>query len=243
GPNSAAGAGNLVYFGTGRYVATGDQTVMDTQTFYGIWDNGVAVATTDRSQLQAQTILAESAFGTNTVRATSANPVNWSVQKGWYMDLLQPPSATQQGERVVTQPLLRNGSVIFTTLIPSTDPCVPGGDGWLMELNAQTGARLDASALDLNGDKLFDAGDYVTITIAGVPTKVVVSGLKSTVGIIKTPAVVDTGTGVEYKFLSGTSGAVQSITEKGGTPPPPPPPPPVGVPTSTGSRTSWKELL
>lgn len=243
GPNSSSASGGyLVYFGTGQYIAVGDQNVMDTQTFYGIWDKGAAITTTDRSELQVQTILAEAAFGTNTVRATSANAVDWNTKKGWYMDLLQPPSATQQGERVVSQPLLRNGSVIFTTLIPSTDPCVPGGTGWIMELNAQTGARLDSSALDLNGDKQFDASDYMTIDVGGVPTKVVVSGLKSTVGIIKTPAVVDTGTGTEYKFLSGTSGAVQGITEKGANPPPttPPTPPPT---SGTGSRTSWKELL
>jgi hypothetical protein len=70
---------------------------------------------------------------------------------------------------------------------------------------------------------------------------VVVTGLKSTVGIIKVPAVVDVGTGKEFKFLSGTSGAVQSVTEKGALPPPPPPPPAV-IP-ATGSRTSWKELI
>lgn len=242
GPNSSTSLGGyIVYFGTGRYISTGDQNVMDTETFYGIWDNGVApVTTTDRSQLQVQTILSEATFGANTVRATSANSVNWSTQRGWYMDLLQPPSATQQGERVVSQPLLRNGAVIFTTLIPSTDPCVPGGTGWLMELNAQTGARLDSSALDLNGDGKFDSGDYTTIIIDGVATKVAVTGLKSTVGIIKTPAIVDTGTGTEFKFLSGTSGAVQSITEKGATTPPPPAP---ATPASNGSRTSWKELL
>lgn len=255
GPNSASPAGGyIVYFGTGRYVATGDQNVMDTESLYGIWDNNAAITTTDRSQLQAQSILAEVTFGTNQVRATSANAVNWTTQKGWYMDLLQPPSATQQGERVVSQPLLRNGNVIFTTLIPSTDPCVPGGTGWLMELNAQTGARLDTSALDLNNDKQFDSSDFVTITIGGVATKVAVSGLKSTVGIIKTPAVVDTGTGVEYKFLSGTSGGVQGLTEKGATTPPPPsttpttpPPCTTGCTSTTGvpansSRTSWKEL-
>lgn len=244
GPNSSSSLGGyLVYFGTGRYIATGDQNIMDTETFYGIWDNGsTVITTTDRSQLQAQTILAESSFGANTVRATSANSVDWATKRGWYMDLLQPPSATQQGERVVSQPLLRNGAVIFTTLIPSNDPCVPGGTGWLMELNAQSGARLESSVLDLNGDKQFDSGDYTTIEINGVATKVAVTGLKSTVGIIKTPAVVDTGTGTEYKFLSGTSGGVQGITEKGATTPPPPATPP-STPTSNGSRTSWKELL
>lgn len=236
---SSALGGYLVYFGTGRYLASGDQNVMDMETFYSIWDKPGAVATVTKSQLQAQTILAEVTFGSNQTRATSANAVDYSAQRGWYMDLLQPTTPTLIGERVVTQPLLRNGNVIFTTLIPSTDPCVPGGTGWLMELNAQTGARPDSSQLELNNDGLFDASDYVTIDIGGVPTKVVVTGLKSTVGIIKVPAVVDVGTGKEYKFLSGTSGGVQSVTEKGSTTTPLP----SGVTPATGSRTSWKELI
>lgn len=244
-PNSATSSGNLVYFGTGRYVASGDPSIMDTETLYGIWDNNAPITTTDRSQLQVQTLLAEVTVGANTARATSANTVNWATQKGWYMDLLQPPSSTQQGERVVSVPLLRpTGTVVFTTLIPSTDPCVTGGTSWVVEVNAQTGARMDSSVFDLNGDQKFDTSDYATVIIGGVPTLVAVSGLKSTVGIIKTPAVVDTGTGKEYKFLSGSSGSIQSLTEKApcvgngcGTSPLPPPPP------ATGSRTSWKELL
>jgi type IV pilus assembly protein PilY1 len=246
---TSALGGYLVYFGTGRYLASGDQNVMDMETFYSIWDKPGAVATVTKSQLQAQTILAEVTFGSNQTRATSANAVDYSAQKGWYMDLLQPTAPTQIGERVVTQPLLRNGNVIFTTLIPSTDPCVPGGTGWLMEVNAQTGARPDTSQLDLNNDGLFNSSDYVTIDVGGVPTKVVVAGLKSTVGIIKTPAIVGAGTtsgttsSKEYKFLSGTSGGVQSMTEwapctgngcSGGG---------GGATPATGSRTSWKELI
>ena len=50
------------------------------------------------------------------------------------MDLVSPSGF--QGERVIANPLLRNGRVIFTTLIPDQDPCGFGGDSWLMELDA-----------------------------------------------------------------------------------------------------------
>ena len=52
---------------------------------------------------------------------------------------------------------------IFTTLIPSTDPCDFGGDSWLMELDAISGGRLSYSVFDLDENKLFDEGDYVNV--------------------------------------------------------------------------------
>ena len=44
-----------------------------------------------------------------------------------------------EGERVVSLPILRNGRVIFPTLIPSPNPCEFGGSSWLMELDAVSG--------------------------------------------------------------------------------------------------------
>ncbi len=44
-----------------------------------------------------------------------------------------------QGERVISNILFLNQKIIFTTIIPSLDPCEYGGSSWLMELNAFTG--------------------------------------------------------------------------------------------------------
>ncbi len=51
--------GYLVYFGTGQYIASGDNSNTNTQSLYGIWDNGSRISVTDRSTLQQQTILTE----------------------------------------------------------------------------------------------------------------------------------------------------------------------------------------
>lgn len=238
GPAPPGKAGVMLYFGTGRFFAVGDNLSTQVQSFYALWDsftnnNEITYSCSGSScnrntALQAQTILYEGPGpGTQTVRVSSNNGVNYSTRRGWYMDLL-PPSGTAKGERVVSAPLLRHGRAIFTTLIPSSDPCKFGGDSWLMELNASTGGRLDYSAFDLNDDNLFNASDYVTVSIGGVSQTVPISGLASKAGIIKTPTVISAGE-KEYKLASGTTGEIASVKEKGGG--------------AGFGRVSWQELF
>lgn len=228
--------GVMVYFGTGKFFEEGDNAV-DTngtiESFYGIRDNGSAVA--GRSVLQEQEITHEfEAFNRN-IRVTSQNATNYTVDEppdnpirhGWYIDLVSPEEG-YQGERVVSQPLLRHSRIIFTTLIPSANPCDFGGTGWLMELDAVSGSRLDYSAFDFNGDDFFNTDDYVTIkeTIINddnvevtIEIPVPVSGIQSEVGIIQTPAVVTAGgddSDLEYKFFSGSTGEIEVLKEKAG---------------------------
>lgn len=223
--------GVMVYFGTGKFFEEGDNAVETNGTiesFYGIRDKGSAVA--GRSVLQKQEITHEfEAFNRN-IRVTSQNATNYTVddppdnplRHGWYIDLVKPVN-NYQGERVVSQPLLRHSRIVFTTLIPSANPCDFGGTGWLMELDAVSGGRLDYSAFDFNGDGFFNTDDYVTITetVNNVTKQVVVpvSGIQSEVGIIKTPAVVTAGgddTDKEYKFFSGSTGEIEVLKEKAG---------------------------
>ncbi|HRH81322.1 MAG TPA: PilC/PilY family type IV pilus protein [Thiobacillaceae bacterium] len=217
--------GLMVYFGTGRFLATGDNVVAgaQTQSFYGIYDNGTAIAATNRSTLQQQTILtATTSFGFE-VRVTSDNPVDYASQRGWYMDL------TATGERVVSAPLLRHGRVVFVTLIPSADPCNFGGDSWLMEVNAENGDRPDASVFDFTGEGQFTSADYVTYSGDSVP----ISGLKSPVGIIDTPAVVTKDTSeIKIGFGARPDAAGNtsfSIGEAGGL--------------GRSGRVSWREII
>lgn len=223
--------GVMLYFGTGRFYGSEDNLATENarlQSFYGIHDNfanNIRSALT-RSNLVAQTIDYEGPDTTanhddNQIRLISQNTVSYNNRSGWYLDLRYNNVST--GERVVSAPLLRYGRVIFTTLIPSTDPCDFGGDGWLMELDAISGARLTYSVFDLYRDRLFNDNDMVSHN--GNPTPV--SGVKSKVGIIKTPAVISAGE-IEYKVMSGTTGEIQVVSEKGGN--------------MTG-RTSWREIF
>jgi type IV pilus assembly protein PilY1 len=162
--------GFLVYFGTGKYLETEDKSASSTdiQSFYAIWDKderGNSTPVSGRDQLLKQNIVYEGtqtvAGQTATVRVTSKKTPNWSTHLGWYMDF---DHISSHGERVVTTPVLRNGKIIIATTVPviQEDPCRSDSESWLMDLNALTGSALDYSSFDLNKDRRFDSGDWVT---------------------------------------------------------------------------------
>lgn len=231
-------SGYLVLFGTGKYFEVGDNssTGQLTQTVYGIWDKAESTLTSfNRSNLLQQQIFQEvTSFGFN-LRVTTDSAIDWSSQNGWYMDLFNTESGNTNnyGERQVSNTIVRNGRLIFTTLVPSDDPCDFGGTGWLMEVDVNTGARLAFSPFDLNGDGVFDIGDYVNagdLDGDGFDDYVIVSGKKSTVGIIPTPSITENlGGGTEYKFTSGSTGAIELTVENPGLRP--------------SGRQSWRQLF
>ncbi len=96
------------------------------------------------------------------VSATPPNNPN-CTHMGWFTDLKVTGSSSNFGERQVSDSQLRPGRVIFTTILPSQDPCDFGGNGWLMELNSQNGGVPTFSPFDLNGDGFFNNKDYVDL--------------------------------------------------------------------------------
>ncbi|HSN18544.1 MAG TPA: PilC/PilY family type IV pilus protein [Gammaproteobacteria bacterium] len=219
----------MVYFGTGTYFQTGDNSVAanpPVMSFYGIIDD--ATNQVLRSNLLQQSIVLENSVNGTNFRVTTAYTLS-STQQGWYLDLNYP---TAQGERVVSNPVLDNGRVIFTTLIPQGNACEYGGISWLMELNGDTGGQLTVSPFDVNGDGKVNTNDYVTVTYTdpktgqSVTSSVPVSGKQSDVGIIQTPGIISAGE-LEYKYYSGSSGKIGMTVEST---------------TATGGRLSWQQL-
>ncbi len=243
------GRGYMVYFGTGQYFENTDATAtgQTTQSFYAIWDKSKnSLASFNRGHLLKQEVLAESTVNGFDWRVTSKHTLHWhtgngvpsdaSTQLGWYIDLYntQNHNLDNHGERQVSEAILRNHRIIFTTLLPSEDPCDFGGTSWLMELNADTGGRLDYTPFDVNGDSSFTSSDYITVTVnnggSDVNVTVPVSGKRSTVGITDTPAIATSGDGKkEHKYASGSQqGQIERVLENPG-------------PGSYG-RQSWQQL-
>lgn len=230
-------AGQMVYFGTGKYIERqdNDPNNQPTQAFYGVWDknltSGVSSAAVSRNDLLMQEILDE--FDTTIggyayeLRATSDYAIDWANHDGWYMDLVNRHASTvdNAGERQVTESLLRNGRIIFTTHLPSSAPCTPGGSSWLMELDAATGSRLDETPFDLDRNRVFDEEDY-TYNEPGVQD-VPPGGLRPQEGIISSPGVLRDSNS-EVKYLSGSTGAISDFTESTGA--------------QNIGRQSWREL-
>jgi len=230
-----------VYFGTGRYIDTNDNSSVSqqTQSYYGIFDTlGTITTDTNRTtnwNLLRQTIASEvdstgtacSSSTTACFRTTSANNFGDSGQptlaaaKGWYMDLTNPGATNNRGERQVTNSILRNGRIIFTTLLPSTDPCGYGGSGYLMELSATNGSRLTSPPpFDTNNDGAVNDSDKIGGTT--------VSGVSSSVGILAQPDIVNNSDQLDEAYVGGSNGSIAV------------------VPQSTGARLgriTWREII
>lgn len=224
-------AGYFVYFGTGRYFAVGDNGVgTGANTIYAIRDKNAkgampeAIPGPGRATLVQQSVLNEQTIdfdGTiENIRVTTNFPI-FDEDDGWYLDL---PTT---GERQVSNPILRAGRLIFTTVIPSGDQCSAGGTSWLMELDALTGSRLEESPFDLNRDRSFDINDFALLDPNDPDSPLVpVSGRQSKQGIIKTPGIV-TDDRIEYKYASGSAGGVDTTIENAGR---------------QRGRQSWREI-
>ncbi len=208
--------GLMVYFGTGKYFEAGDQNggaSSQVQSFYGIRDSGSVIS--GRGNLQEQTILAEQEFPAlgKKFRVTSDSSVNYSSEKGWYMDLISPANGIE-GEIVTTGALLRAGRIIFTTIVPTQDPCTSGGFSWLMEIDAITGKRLATAPFDINGDGRFTMEDYLLMydtdqdgDVDEDDGKMPPSGISDIgQGIVKSVGVITCEDGVECKYTIGSSG-------------------------------------
>lgn len=220
----------MLFFGTGTFFLNGDNVVPedpDVQTFYGVIDRNQRID--DRGNMTRQEILAEVVDFDLNLRVVSEKELS-TPSDGWYLDLAFSESRGGPGpigERVTQRAILRAGRIIFTTIIPSENACDFGGLSFLMELDAFTGARIERPVFDLDGDGLFDDADKVTVMIDGEEVRVSPSGqMPEGVGLLSQPTILSAGDR-EFKFLSGSTGAIQGVTERG---------------ADGFGRQSWREL-
>jgi type IV pilus assembly protein PilY1 len=229
------GTGQAIYFGTGKFYEDGDNVVTagatgPVQSFYAVFDDNASnrQVVAGRSELLQQSILGEATVSNQgSFRVTSNNDLTTS-HKGWYIDLIYS-AAGFKGERVVADPVLQGGRIIFTTLMPG-DACTGGSDGWLMELQARDGARFSSPVLDLNGDGKFTESTPTAPgdTVIHGGQQISPSGLKSTVGGLQTPSIINVpGQGLQKKIMSGATGNLQQVGERD---------------TVARGRTSWRQF-
>ena len=230
-PNAPTSAGYLVYFGTGQFLGLPDVSSTSPQTVYGIWDDLVSSKPPLRSDLVAQTITGTTTAsllvsGTNGVRLITSNPIDWTKNRGWYVDL--PVS----GEREITDALLDSKRLIFATFIPSTDPCVGGGQSWFMVVDYATGGAPTKPQIDLYGKGTFDS-------------------IKDSGGTNQTPVGILFNYSIAAPTLLSGSGGNNDTILISGTPPIPPPGctgtncfqgKPITIRPGTNGRESWIQL-
>ena len=223
--------GLMVYFGTGKYFESGDNTDLSKQTLYGVQDEcGIGVsgagcgsistsAKVARSELLVQSIIYEGAqsFSGNTweIRQFSQNTPTVN-QRGFLVDLV-PPSNTKQGERILTAPILWRDRIIYVSSIPDDDACAGGGSSWIIELAPYSGARTDFSVFDLARD-----GSYGS---SNLYNNKVVSGRRVVGGMIKSLGQIRDGN-VTHKYGSTSTGSIDKSTQQ----------------SDGNRRISWRQL-
>jgi type IV pilus assembly protein PilY1 len=232
--------GYLVFFGTGKYLETGDNdpTGASTQAFYGIWDKDLSTHTTfTTANLVQQFITNQYAKnydtdddGVNdldhTVRDVSDNAIDYASHMGWYMELKPQKvsgvtNTNNFGEKQVTNAILRGGRVIFTTLIPSQNQCEFGGSSFIMQLDFRNGGLLDDPPFDLSGDGSFSSDDGY------------IGGSQSKTGITPTLSIILNGD-QELGITSGSKGDDDSGSPLGTIP--------LNAGVNAIGRQSWRQV-
>ncbi len=200
----AYGDGLMVYFGTGKFLEPTDRIIanLSPQTFYGLFDKNLVTSSdliSSRTLLTQQTIDVETTVtvGSNEsgIRVTSNNAIG--ANRGWYIDLISPGNVFR-GEMQVTDSVLRDERVVFTTLLPNTDPCGYGGDSYIMIMDALTGGQL-SNTFDLDNDGNFTNDDKYD----DGSTKQAASGMQFENGIATRPTIVTNGV-IDVLVMQGT---------------------------------------
>lgn len=152
--------GTLVYFGTGKYLATADADPNHLEadghplvnSIYAVWDAPANSATITKTELKQQTITGYTADGFVTV---SQNLFDYDTttsprSMGWYLDLttgLSPDGLLS--DRVLAAPTGILGALLVNTFRPKGDICVPGGTNTFFELDLLNGS---AAFSELSGN-------------------------------------------------------------------------------------------
>lgn len=157
----------FVYVGTGQYLGkpdlpcppspatcawTPNAQSTQTQSMYGLVDprDGTTLPDPLLGSLTQQTYTTNAAGTSRTFSTNSISFTGGSAKKGWYVNF-----AGGDGERIVTDPALAVGTLVFTTNIPNTTPCIPGGSSWIYAIDYKTGGQVDGASW--GGQKLATA--------------------------------------------------------------------------------------
>lgn len=217
-----------VFFGTGRFLNQSDLSNTDgtkntfVQTWYGLIDGGATI--TGRTsggpgQLQTRSMVAVGSIDGKPVRAfEAAGVLDTATKKGWYVDLVTPPSATREGERMIGDSAIIGTTLLAASIIPNADACEFGGRGYINAINAFTGTSVAPPFFDIDGDGQF--GDD-TVTSGGVA--IPVGSVDLGIAMPTTPTVIE-----NLLVAGGSLGTTGSVG--------------VNNPANQG-RISWREIV
>jgi type IV pilus assembly protein PilY1 len=168
----------IVTFGTGKYLELPDRgiTGVASQYIFGLKDSKAPITS---SYSLSDSRIIEQVITTNTAQDARTLSENYvSVSNSWKIKL------PETGERS-TNTFGRNNQsklLIAATIIPNGDnPCLPGGNSWLMIIDANTGSSPASGRVFNNGN---DDGILRETLVIGPPTLLTTAGGNQTILII-----------------------------------------------------------
>ncbi len=128
---------------------------------------------------------------------------------GWFYDL---PEA---GERVIQEVIIRDGKAIVISQILSSNGDQAEGESIIHEMDACTGARLDAPVFEITNDQLINERDFIIIPNPDSPDQTI---MVAPTGIYKAmvlymPEILPVGVN-EIKYFSTGTGDILTVQEK-----------------------------
>ena len=133
-----------IFFGTGRFFVSSDQSSTATQSIYGVKEAGIEVSKADLLDVTTAQVEPDGDLtipvGAQTTLTDLENEIETN-KKGWYLDL--PPISGTAGISPATRVLNASalaGGILFTTAYqPGVDPCTGEGYSRLYGLYYKTG--------------------------------------------------------------------------------------------------------
>jgi len=163
--------GYIIVFATGCYIYEGDDTAVDIQSMYGVWDRlGTKLVTKSDLQEQYYTSVADDANVGN-VRILSDNDVDYDTQFGWYIDLDHPPASGGTdpefpGEKAIRNIQARGGLAFVNSVFPKKVlSCSLEVGGAANAFCPDTGSLRcvgSGGVFDLNNDLLYTEADMTS---------------------------------------------------------------------------------
>lgn len=218
-----------VFFGTGRFMTTGDPANQEVQGLYGIVDMGAPITSKATELTQRRIIVATTADGQR-IRGFQANQDLPAGSKGWYIDLLEPPApGAAIGERIVTAPQMSGSALVVSSIIPLSDACESDGRGYLNALDAFTGSSTSAPYFDTDGDGDFSDEYVEAVDEDGNTIMVPIGSVDLGLGMVTQPTLFGGSGGASGEACaSGSTGEAGCID--------------INDLRNTG-RVSWREVL
>lgn len=217
-------AGNtytVAFFGTGKYLEDTDKSSAAQQSFYAIKENAKLGNLMPDASGNITNLVTRTISTAGDARTISGDSISWASKNGWFFNF---PSSSPS-ERVIANPQIRGGRLIFVTFIPGST-C--GGSSWLYDLDLTRGLATSNGDLDINNDGKVDNDDLV----GGAPA----AGKNLGNQMSSMPTILGAGdaasdTAKEVKLIAQSNLTVKTVFERGGG-------------AGTGSRvTSWRELF